>query len=38
MTDAVWSNMYNNIANVNNIIAHIDGISEAARGTKTHKR
>ena len=37
MTDAVWSNMYNNIANVNNIIAHIDGISEAAQERKLIK-
>lgn len=29
--DAVWTNMYNNIANVNNVLKHIDDISIGAQ-------
>lgn len=35
--DAVWSNMYNNIANVNNVLKHMDDISAGAQERKLMK-
>ena len=34
VVDAVWSNMYNNIANVNNVLKHINDISAGAQERK----
>ena len=34
VVDAVWSNMYNNISNVNNVLKHINDISAGAQERK----
>ena len=34
VVDAVWSNMYNNISNVNNVLRHINDISAGAQERK----
>ena len=34
IVDAVWSNMYNNISNVNNVLRHINDISAGAQERK----